>query len=570
MPRFHRSRGTAPLVAFVVVLLATSRAHADDRAEIEALKKQVEALQRSDAEKQRKLDEMMELLRQIAPQSAAAKKVPAKKAARTESAQAAGPKPSPAPADSRQALDDAVRALSAPTTATTAEPVPPVGTVASAPPQPPLDTTAESLGVPGSSAVPGTLLYRPLPGQATLRLLEPSFDIMTAAGWSTADDDEIKTLQGGAHDPRRRGFTLQQAELSLYGAVDPYFTAETHIVFFEGGVELEEAFGTTQRLPYGLQLEAGYYLTEFGRINPTHPHAWSWVDQPIVNTRMFGGDGLRSPGVQASWLLPVPFFWELWGGVQNANGGEYTTSFLADEGVGGYPAVRTDTRNFGDLLYLARSATAWNIGDEVSALLGFSGLFGPNSTGGPARTFIYGADFTLKWRPAENFRGWPFLLWQSEVMKRDYTAEPFVAGTDVDEPDDDHGHAHGLAMVRHDDGDEHDHEGEDLTENIPGQLLRDWGFYTQLLYGFQHPWAAGVRVEWASGSGESYPEGRANDPLRDDRLRVSPLLQYQPSEFSRIRLQYNFDHATALPGEDASTVWLALELLYGTHPSHKW
>ena len=268
----------------------------------------------------------------------------------------------------------------------------------------PADSGAGWLGTPGNAAVPGTLLERPLPGQATLRLLEPSFDVLVAGGWSTANDSELSTLQGGAHDPNRRGFTLQQGELSLYGAVDPYFTAETHIVFTPDGVELEEAYGTTQRLPYGLQLKAGYYLTEFGRINPTHPHAWAWLDQPIVNTRMFGGDGLRSPGVQMSWLLPVPFFSQLWGGIQNANQGEYTASFLADEGIGGYPAVRTDTRNFGDLLYLARWANAWNMGEEWSALLGFSGLFGPNSTGGPARTFIYGTDFTLKWRPVENFR----------------------------------------------------------------------------------------------------------------------------------------------------------------------
>jgi hypothetical protein len=127
----------------------------------------------------------------------------------------------------------------------------------------------------------------------------------------------------------------------------------------------------------------------------------------------------------------------------------------------------------------------------------------------------------------------------------------------------------GVRQHSHDDDGGGD-EDEEFTENIPGQLLRDWGFYTQLLYGFTHPWAAGVRVEWASGEGESYPEGRSNDPLRDDRLRISPLLQYQPSEFSRIRLQYNYDHATALPDEDASTVWIALELLYGTHPAHKW
>lgn len=614
----RRACAAAPLAAALLVLLSSSASRGDDRAEIEALKKQVEALQRSDAEKQRKLDEMMELLRQIAPQAVdakkkrtpvraaevRAKKKPAAAAAPADSRRAldeavrdlqtASPPadaatarqeespPAPtafgAPTDSRRALDEAVRALpsepardgdasvaatnvAAPGESTTAAAAPVESTV-------PIDTTTESLGVPGPSAVPGTLLYRPLPGQATLRLLEPSLDVMAAGGWSTANDSELKTLEGGEHDPRRRGFTLQQAELSLYGAVDPYFTAEAHIVFYEGGVELEEAFGTTQRLPYGLQVEAGYYLTEFGRLNPTHPHAWSWIDQPIVNTRMFGGDGLRSAGVQGSWLLPLPFFSELWLGVQNANGGEYTVSFLADEGIGGYPAVRTDTRNFGDLLYLARSATAWNMGDEVSALLGFSGLFGPNSTGGGARTFIYGADFTLKWRPVDNFRGWPFLLWQTEVMKRDYTAEPFVAGTVPDDDGDDHGHAHGLATIAHDAHDDDDHQ--EPGETVPGQILRDWGFYTQLLYGFRHPWAAGVRVEWVSGSGESVPEGRSNDPLRDDRLRVSPLLQYQPSEFSRIRLQYNYDHATALPGEDASTVWLALELLYGSHPAHKW
>jgi hypothetical protein len=210
------------------------------------------------------------------------------------------------------------------------------------------------------------------------------------------------------------------------------------------------------------------------------------------------------------------------------------------------------------------------MGDTMSALLGFSGLFGPNSTGGPARTFIYGADFTFKWRPVDNFRGWPFVLWQSEVMKRDYTAEPFLAGTDVEEPGG-NGHAHSVATVRqHSHDDEGDgEEEEEFTENIPGALLRDWGFYTQLLYGFRHPWAAGVRFEWASGDGQSVG-GRANDPLRDDRFRFSPLLQYQPSEFSRIRLQYNYDHSTALPGSDASTVWLGLELLYGSHPAHKW
>src|SRR5690606_27302797 len=147
--------------------------------------------------------------------------------------------------------------------------------------------------------------------------------------------------------------------------------------------------------------------------------------------------------------------------------------------IGGGPAVTTDVANLGDLLYSTRSASAWNFSDEVSALLGFSALFGPNSTGDGARTFLYGADFTLKWRPVDNFRGWPLLPWQSEVMKRDYTADPFQGAIPPDD-DDGHGHAHtsDLASVRHDGGDDesgHDEDdGGELVLNVPGALLRDW------------------------------------------------------------------------------------------------
>ena len=88
----------------------------------------------------------------------------------------------------------------------------------------------------------------------------------------------------------------------MMGAVDPYLDGEMHLVNFidpiqgDTVVELEEAFMTTRSLPKGLQLKAGQFLTEFGRINPTHPHAWAWLDQPIINTRVFGPDGMRAPG----------------------------------------------------------------------------------------------------------------------------------------------------------------------------------------------------------------------------------------------------------------------------------
>ena len=63
---------------------------------------------------------------------------------------------------------------------------------------------------------------------------------------------------------------------------------------------------------------------------------------------------------------------------------------------------------------------------------------------------------------------------------------------------------------------------------------------------------------------------RADDPLRADRLRLSPLLLFHPTEFSRLRLQYNYDDSDALRGGDAHTVWVGAEILYGTHGAHKY
>lgn len=406
------------------------------------------------------------------------------------------------------------------------------------------------------AVTPPALYARPLGGRTTLRLIDVSTDILVAAGGSTADDDTIALLQGGAHDPKRRGFTLQQAEFSFAGAVDPYFTGEAHVVLTDASIELEEAFLTTQRLPYGLQLELGHFLTEFGRLNPTHPHAWDWIDQPVIVTRLLGGDGLRNPGLRVGWLTPLPWFSHVDVGLQNA-GGETAPSFLGeaaggghahghdhghggeeeDGGIGGRPAVYGDVRNLGDLLYLARWSHGFALGDDLTGVLGGSALYGPNSSGPDGRTWIFGGDLILKWRPADNFRGWPFLTWQSEFMQRNYKA----------------------AAV---------HDEADLLD-LPAAMLRDWGFYTQLLYGFRYGWAAGLRYEYASGSGESVG-GREADPMRSTRHRVAPLLSWRPTEYSRIRLQYNLDRPEFLDNDWQSSVWVAFEVLYGEHPAHRY
>jgi hypothetical protein len=398
-------------------------------------------------------------------------------------------------------------------------------------------------------------------GPANLRLIDLSMDFLFSVGGSTAKDDEIRRLEGGGHDPARRGFTFSQAELSAFGAIDPYFNGETHIVFLidpetgETSVELEEAYLTTTTLPWGLQVKAGYYLTEFGRINPTHPHAWDFLDQPIISSRVFGPDGLRQTGARVAWLAPLPWFSELYLGIQNASG-ETTASFDAsgsffnDRPIGGRPWTQRDTAGFGDMLYSARWANSFDITDEVAAIIGGSAVYGPNATGSAGHTWIYGADLTIKYKPTGNNRGWPFVTWQTEIIRRDYHADAGVVDPDriPGGPDD-------VAIASDD--------------------LHDWGFYTQVIYGFIPDWAAGLRYEYVTASGQSVDPltgamiSHNDDPFRDDRHRISPLLMWRLSEFSRLRLQYNYDHAAHL-NHDAHSVWLGIEVLFGAHPAHNY
>ncbi|MEO6596227.1 MAG: hypothetical protein ABIP94_15875, partial [Planctomycetota bacterium] len=409
----------------------------------------------------------------------------------------------------------------------------------------------------------GNPVSAPLPAPATvglgmqsgpLRLIDVSLDIVAAVGGSTERDSTLADLQAGGHDPKKRGFTLQQAELSLAGAVDPWLQAKAHLITFldrdtgETVVELEEAYLLTQQLPWDLQLKAGTFFTEFGRINPVHPHAWDWQDQPIINSRLFGADGMRGPGARLSWLLPTDTYTELFFGVHNANG-ETMRSFLANDKVyseqpiGGRFFEEREVRSGNDLVYTARALAAFDLGETSSLGLGVSALFGPNATGPDADTLIFGGDFVFRWRPADNRRGYPFFKLQGEVMSRAFDAAEQTDDSDPLDP-----------------------------VTLPGKTLRDYGGYLQMLYGFQENWAAGVRVDLVSGGRASYDAtartfDRDADAFRTDRVRVSPMLAYHPSEFSRVRLQYNYDDSDHL-GREAHSVWLGFEVLIGSHPPH--
>jgi hypothetical protein len=361
-----------------------------------------------------------------------------------------------------------------------------------------------------------------------------SFDALMDVGWSTTPDPST-FLQLGDHDPIKRGFSLRNAEISLDGAVDPYFKGFANIVLKldknnETDIELEETYFQSTSLPANLQLKGGQFFANFGRQNPQHPHQWAFVDEPLILTRTFGPEGLRNLGAQISWLAPTPFYTEAFLGVLDGQGG---TAFSfrnpgEDSRFHGRTTLEQHLQGAGDLLYVPRIASSFELSDSQTLMVGASGAFGPNDTGTDRRTEIYGVDLYWKWKPANADAGFPFVSWQTEALYQHFAA------------------------------------GADASVSLPAETLRDWGFYSQVLWGFKPRWVTGLRGEYVNGNNAA---DDANDVFRGERTRISPNLTFYPSEFSKIRLQYNYEHGELFGNEHS--IWLQMEFLLGAHGAHK-
>lgn len=316
--------------------------------------------------------------------------------------------------------------------------------------------------------------------------------------------------QTGAHDPNRTGVTFQQLELAIGSNIDPYLRLDVNMVFSEFGVEVEEAYFSTLALPWNLKVRGGQLMTQFGRLNPTHPHSWSFLDQPLVNGKFLGGESSRGLGAEVSWLSPLPWFVELVGSATHATGECCARSFYGGEDLG----VEVP----GDLLYTTAVKQFFPFGTEISLMWGLSGQFGPNPSGQGNRTEIYGTDIYLRWRPVDSV---------------DRTAVSLQAE----------------AMVR--------------RRQVPGDVLQDFGGYAQMVWNINARWETGVRHEFVSGV--------ENDPIEtiwfDDRQRTSAQLTFYPSHFSRFRLQGMWDQPTYLD-HSIFGVMLGAEVLAGAHGAH--
>jgi len=346
-------------------------------------------------------------------------------------------------------------------------------------------------------------------------------------------------IPAGLSSPNR-GFNLNYGELSLYSQVDPYFDLSATIPFSENGVELEEAFFRTTSLPWGLQMKGGKFRSSFGRLNVQHEHVWDFADAPLVNRAFFGEDGLVEKGVQINWLAPAPFYLLLGGEILQ---GENSASF----GTGAVNWQKNGVTFSQDSpqqpnLFVAYLKSSVDFG-SLSLLGGLSYAQGQTRQNASAAqmaygdTKIYGVDLTAKYF-IDSYR---YLSWQNEYMYRhmNLTAETDPATDNPDQP-----------------------------LNVFGKELKQSGFYSQLVYRFAQRWRIGARYD-RFVQNDVYVNGLKQD-LPGGLDRVSAMLEFKPTEFSTLRLQFNRDNSLfdGTNREPVNSVFLQFNMAIGAHGAH--
>ena len=316
------------------------------------------------------------------------------------------------------------------------------------------------------------------------------------------------------------GFSLGEAEVNIKANIDAkYFGNATFALAEDDGgveVELEEAWFQTTDLPLGLSVTGGRFFSAAGYLNSFHFHTDDFVDRPLPYQAFLGGR-YAVDGLQARWIAPTSLLFELgtelnWGG--------------------GFPATSNNETSPGAWTLFTK--IGGDVGDSHSWQLGASHVSAdarerPGAEGDPA-TFtgdsdLSAVDFVWKWAPLGNATVRNVKI-QGEYFRRD-----------------EDGLFDGLAY----DG-------------------RQTGWYLQGIWQFAQLWRVGLRHDVVDADNGSSVDGTAlQDPGRSSQ-RSSLMLDWSPSEFSRLRLQYTNDRV--LPESDDQ--WhLQYIMGIGAHGAHQ-
>jgi hypothetical protein len=347
------------------------------------------------------------------------------------------------------------------------------------------------------------------------------------------------------------GFNFNYAELALFSAVDPYFELFAVFHLSAEGFEVEEAFVSSTALPLGLRLKAGKFLSGFGRLNQKHRHQWNFSDAPLVNGAFFGDEGLNEIGVQLAWTVPADFYLVIGGeALRGDNEASFGTGAFHDpaylyrvsgsRGPNLFTGFIRGSLDIGGLSVLGGGSFAWgrtrssHTVDEVDLTTATAEDLEGLGHGVRARTWIAGADITLRY-DLDSYR---YLSLQGEFMYR--------------------------RML----GALYEYTAADATER--STLTREQsGLYTELLVKPFLRWRFGGRFDLLNRNRELV--GRVNQNLPWNRYRIAAMTDFQPTEFTLFRLQYNYDRSGSDRFDRKRTnhqVVLQLNAAIGAHGAH--
>ncbi len=339
---------------------------------------------------------------------------------------------------------------------------------------------------------------------------------LTAADRDTGEERIAGVATGGEIENPPPGLSLGESEVAFSANIDPYFYGFMVAALDSAGeIGVEEAYISTTQLPAGLTFTAGRFFSGIGYSNETHAHNWAFSDAALPY-RAFLGSQLGDDGVQLAWLAPTDQY--LVFGVEAFRGESYPAAGAANDGVGSYAAfVRTggdiDVSNsyLASISYLrARAIDRDSDGDLFT---------------GDADLLI--GSLTYKWAPNGN----------RLIRNITATGEVFF-GTE-----------------------------EGAFNGIPVDQDR-FGWYAQGVYQFMPRWRAGLRyAALESDDPGILLAGSALDDMGADPFTATALMEFDPSEFSRLRLQYSRDESDIDPN---TILTLQYTVIYGVHGAHRY
>jgi hypothetical protein len=196
-------------------------------------------------------------------------------------------------------------------------------------------------------------------------------------------------------------------EVVAAGYLNPYSRADAVISWESGNnAEIEEVYATILRgLPFGMNIRAGRYLLEYGRLNPVHEHAWSFMERPLPHEVFFGEGGLSDMAIRASFLLPTGnTYTELMGAVLKGD------ALRGQHLYGQEEAEEEETAESGRVNpgFLGRLATSQAVSEHAELALGVSVVNSVyelhiDTLDGSAqelRAWVGGADVKYKYKPS--------------------------------------------------------------------------------------------------------------------------------------------------------------------------